>query len=247
MFLKPFTALFLTVATAAAGLPTFEAASIKPAAPAVSEKMPGESRAFKIDPGRITFTNVTLRDCIRQAWNFKDYQIEGPKTLASARFNIVATTGAATPEDQMRLMLQALLIERFQMSVRLETRELPVLALVPGKKLRLQPSAADTPFAKGLDGGNLFYRHISMDQFAEILAGFKGVPVLDNTGLSGFYDVKLDIFEDPADMRKTMINGSFGDAAAATVESQLGLRMEPRKSPLPILIVEKAEKTPLEN
>lgn len=211
------------------------------------ERMPGESRSFKFDPGRIAFTYVTLRDCLRQAWNLKDYQIEAPKTITAARFDIVATAGAAATEDRMRLMLQSLLIERFQMQVHMETRDLPVLALVPGRKLRLQSSAADTPFAKGLDGGNLFYRHISMDQFAEVLSGFKKIPVLNNTGLSGFYDVKLDIFEDPADMSKTMIDGSFGDAAAATVESQLGLRMEPRRSPLPMLIVEKAEKTPIEN
>jgi uncharacterized protein (TIGR03435 family) len=48
-------------------------------------------------------------------------------------------------------------------------------------------------------------------------------------------------------MKKSMIRGDFGDVAAATVESQLGLRMEPRKSPIPMLIVEEAEKIPIEN
>jgi uncharacterized protein (TIGR03435 family) len=234
-------------ASALAQTPAFDAASIKTAAGTPMGKMPGSDRSLKIDPARLTYTSVTLRDCIREAWNLKDYQIEGPKSLTDARFDIVATTAAPATEDQMRLMLRALLIDRFHMAVRLETRELPIYALVPGNKPKLKPSAPDTEFSKGLDGGNLFYRHISLPQFAEVLSSFKGRPVLDNTGLTGFYDITLDIFEDPADMKRTMISGTFGDIAAATVESQLGLRMESRKGPIPMLIVDRTEKLPLEN
>jgi uncharacterized protein (TIGR03435 family) len=238
---------FLGGVVLSAQTPSFEAASIKPSSIGAGEKMSGDVRSYKTDPGRLTYTNVTLRDCIKQAWNLKDYQVEGPQSMSAARFNVVATAAGATPEDQMRIMLQALLIERFKLVIRMETRELPAYALTAGNKVKVQPSAEDTVFAKGLDGGYLYYRHISMEQFAEVLSGFKGRPVLDNTGLKGFYDVRLDIFEDPADMKKSMIRGDFGDVAAAAVESQLGLRTEPRKSPIPMLIVDQAEKNPIEN
>jgi uncharacterized protein (TIGR03435 family) len=237
----------LSMNVVSAQTPAFEAASIKPSSIGAGEKMGGDARSFRVDPGRLTYTNVTLRDCIKQAWNLKDYQVEAPKSLSAGRFNIVATTANATPEDQMKVMLRALLVDRFKMVVRMETRELPAYALTAGNKLKVQQSAPDTVFAKGLDGGYLYYRHISMEDFAEVLSGFKGRPVLDNTGLKGFYDVRLDIFEDPADMKKSMIRGDFGDVAAAAVESQLGLRMEPRKSLIPMLIVDGAEKIPIEN
>lgn len=246
-FLTP-AAVLWAVLLGAQPSPTFEAATIKPARPPAGGRMTGmETRSLRIDPGRLSYGNVSLRDCIREAWDLKDYQIDGPKSLASGRYDVVATAPSAATGAQMRLMLRALLQERFRMTVHRETRDLPILEMTQGSKPKLKASPADAVFEKGIDGGHLFYNHISMAQFADTLSGLKHIPVIDKTGLAGFYDISLDIYEDPAEMSKSMIRGDFGDAATATVTAQLGLRLEPRKGPIPMLVVDQAEKTPIEN
>ena len=93
----------------------------------------------------------------------------------------------------------------------------------------------------------LSFTHVTMEQFAEILSGYTGRYVSDKTGLTGAYDFSLVISDDPADAKRIMRGNEMGDLIVATIQSQLGLRLEPRKSPIPVLIVDQAEKTPLEN
>src|SRR5215831_3473472 len=97
--------LFSQGAQTATTSSTFEAASVKPAAP--------PSGGFRVimggDPGRVNYSNVSLRDIIAQAYQVKDYQISGPDWLGSQRFDIIATLAPNTPKDQIPLMLQSLL------------------------------------------------------------------------------------------------------------------------------------------
>jgi uncharacterized protein (TIGR03435 family) len=221
---------------------SFEAATIK--ATAVN---PDSFPSFKTDPGRIAYTNVTLRDCIKRAWRLQDSQIDAPKSIDSFRFDLVATAASPTPEDGMRLMLQALLVDRFRMKIREETREIPAFSLVARGKTKLNPSAENRDFATNWAMGRLSFTHVTMEQFAQTLSGYTGRYVSDNTGLTGYYDFSLVISDDPADAKKIMRGNEVGDLIVATLQSQLGLRLEPRKGPVPILIVDQAEKTPLEN
>ena len=80
----------------------FEVASIKPAEP-----MPmGMMRiGMNADPGILRYTNVSLKDCIRAAYRVKDFQVEGPDWLGSARFDIQAKFPAGATEDQVPEML----------------------------------------------------------------------------------------------------------------------------------------------
>src|ERR1700720_191302 len=108
---------------AAAPPPSLEVASIKSAAPPVSGKLMVRMGG---DPGRADYNNVSLRDIIRQAYGVKDYQISGPDWMNSARFDIVAKLPDGAPRDQVPMMWQTLLAERFKLQIHRETKELPM-------------------------------------------------------------------------------------------------------------------------
>ena len=111
------------IAAPAADAPTFEAASIRPAADT-------GRRGGRGTPGRFQGFNLPVRQLIRQAYDIHDAQIVGgPDWLASEGFDINATTGDKPP-DQMRFMMQSLLRDRFKLTFHTEKRELPIYALV---------------------------------------------------------------------------------------------------------------------
>jgi uncharacterized protein (TIGR03435 family) len=122
--------------------PTFEVASVKRTAPDAGGSMVGGGR------GQYRAINVPLRITIANAWNLRDHQIVGaPAWLASDRFDIIAKEPDGTfTDEQRRLMLQALLADRFKLTARLETREMPLYNLVrlredarPGRELTPTP------------------------------------------------------------------------------------------------------------
>lgn len=110
----------------------FEAASIKPSAPMAMgrmrvgmEMMPG---------GRISMSGVTVRLLIQQAYGVRDFQIVGgPDWMRSERYDITAKPAEAATEDQVKVMIQALLKDRFHLAFHRETKELPTYALVVAK------------------------------------------------------------------------------------------------------------------
>lgn len=106
--------------------PTFEVVSVKRAAPDAGGSMVGGGRR------EFRAINVPLRVTIATAWNLRDHQIIGaPAWLASDRFDIVAKEPEGTVTDeQRRLMMQALLADRFKLQAQLETREMPLYNLV---------------------------------------------------------------------------------------------------------------------
>src|SRR5688572_9248559 len=123
---------------------TFEVASVKRTAPDAGGSMVGGGR------GQYRAINVPLRVTITNAWNLRDHQLVGaPAWLASDRFDIVAKEPEGTfTDEQRRLMMQALLMERFKLKAHLETRELPIYNLVllrPDGRLgpELKPTAVD--------------------------------------------------------------------------------------------------------
>jgi uncharacterized protein (TIGR03435 family) len=137
---------------AAAESPTFEVASVKPAAPqtgmGISVMMRGGPGSA--DPGQITYTNVTLKNVLINAYAVKGYQLSGPKWLDSERFDIVAKIPKGATKEQFRLMLQNLLAERFKLTLHHETKEFPMYALVVGKGgPKLKESVDDDATASG--------------------------------------------------------------------------------------------------
>ena len=137
--------MLCVVATAVVALaqtaPSFEVATIKPAAPLDRVKMAAAVQAGQmpkigphVDRARAEYTFMALRDLIALAYAVKPYQITGPDWLASQRFDIVAKLPEGASKDDAPKMLQALLAERFKLAVHRDTQEHPVMALVVGKK-----------------------------------------------------------------------------------------------------------------
>jgi uncharacterized protein (TIGR03435 family) len=121
----------------------FEVASVKPAAP-----MPlGQMRiGMQADGAMLRYTNVSLKDCIRNAYRLKDFQIQGPDWLSDARFDITAKLPEGATQEQIPEMLQALLAERFKLQVHRESKEHAVYALVVGKGgAKLKPAEEEVP------------------------------------------------------------------------------------------------------
>jgi uncharacterized protein (TIGR03435 family) len=209
--------LLLAQTPAAGPLPSFEAASIK----RNTSGQPGAS--FGPRGSQLVVVNNTLFNIIRNAWGIQANQIlGGPDWVRSEgeRFDITAKVPEGTRPDQMLLMMQALLAERFKLKVHRDTREVPVYALVmarPDRKLgpqimpasfdcnalraaiargerpTLPPPNGDRPVcgARTVPGRFLIGGY-PMADFGRNLSSFVGGrPVVDRTGLTGTYDLEL--------------------------------------------------------
>lgn len=194
---------------------TFEVASVKP-------NKSGDGRVMLAMPptGRITATNVPVRLLLQQAYQVQPFQIIGaPDWAASDRFDIVAKAPDGAPPEQYRPMMRNLLADRFKLKAHMETREMPIYALVLARgdgKLgpNLAPAKADCDaLARGRRAGgpppappqpgqpmecgamvgigSMNAGGMAMADLARSLSGLVNRIVIDKTGLSGRYDFQL--------------------------------------------------------
>ena len=242
--------------------PSFEVASVKPAAPCCA---PGQWRESKAGVDRIDFPNTTLRSCVAFAYGLKEYQISGPSWLGELRYDIVAKGPAGTLHDQLPGMMQALLAQRFQLQVHDETKVFSVFALLVGKdgpKLKDSPPepAGESAGARfGLSTspsgvGRMEVKNGTMASLANTLARLLGRPVVDLTALTGRYDFDLEFSnEDSSGMRLAPPPGGALPSATEPGVSifgsiqQVGLKLDAQKLPLKVIVVDRAEKTPTQN
>lgn len=134
--------------------PTFEVATVKPAAPMDQAKMMAALQAggklpygANVDSRRAEYTYLDLKTLLTYAYGVKAYQITGPDWMSTTRFDIVAKLPDGSTKDDAPKMLQSLLEDRFKLVTHRVTAEHPVLALVVGKGgPKLKPSA-DKPVA----------------------------------------------------------------------------------------------------
>jgi len=161
--------------------------------------------------------------------------------------------------DQTRLMLQAVLADRFRLAAHMGTREVPIYNLVVargGPKLHISdPADTHTNGIKMPDGslhgailverGHIIGQQATLSSLLFMFTDFSGRPVVDNTGLTARYDFNLQWTPDdrPGDPAPSD-NSSPGLFTA--VEEQLGLKLEPATGPVKIVIVDHIEK-PSEN
>jgi uncharacterized protein (TIGR03435 family) len=225
----------------------FEAASIK----AVPEAEGWPPRAgYWIMPraeGPQRFrARIQVERLIEWAYNVRDFQVVGgPEWIREGRFRFAvdATAGKASTPDEMRLMLQHLLADRFHLKLHRETREISVYALVPGRNgPKVRESATAPANGKGaidIGKGELIARAASMAHFVEILTDNLDRPVLDKTDLTGHYDFTLNYDQ------SSRVDWRLGPALLSLVQD-LGLRLEQRKAPFEILVVDSVER-PSEN
>jgi uncharacterized protein (TIGR03435 family) len=237
----------------------FDVATLKAEAPL----QPGESYSANLGTirnGKVTLTNVTLSDCIKFAYGLvSDAQVFGPDWIKSrdVRYEIVGQAPPDTPQDQILIMLQKLLAERLMLVLRHEQRELPFLALTVAKDgPRLAP-AKEEGDAPRLGAGRIIHRRMPMSVLATLLSRFERQTVINLTGLNGSFAVNLQWTPEAIRSRVPdgggpgLVNGEQfdpnGPSLYTAIQEQLGLRLESRRGPVDVLVVERAEKVPTEN
>jgi uncharacterized protein (TIGR03435 family) len=242
-----FAGLVLLISTGAFGQ-SFEVASVKPNTTAHAGGEGSERENISSTPGGLTMRNVSLRTGIQWAYEVRGYQVSGPAWLATERYDIVAKTSSAASEEQLRRMLQALLADRFKLVLHRESRELPVYLLVAGRRgTRLQASNGEGDSSMQPAGGGLEFRNYSMPAFAERLStrpfSFDR-PVLDETGLTGRFDFTMKLADNATELKRTLEGMEHGGPDFAAFLEPLGLRLQPQKGPVEILVIDAAEKMP---
>jgi uncharacterized protein (TIGR03435 family) len=261
MFVTSFAAF---AQTSAAPPPAFEVASVKPAPPPSDNRLRVQMGG---DAGRVNYSNVTLMNVMTRAYSVKEHQITGPDWLRTERYDIVATVPPGTPKDQIPLMLQSLLADRFKLALHRENKVMPVYALVVGKngsKLKEAEKQSGLRMSMGPKGLQLTGQ-VSIAMLADALSRFTDRPVIDMTELKGTYDIDLSFRPDgqpggpgffgpgagprPEGAGEKRAAPDLADAPTifTAVQETLGLRLEGRKSPVDILTIDHAEKVPTEN
>jgi uncharacterized protein (TIGR03435 family) len=233
----------------------FEVTSVKPNKSA--------ERRFGITPspgGRLRATNASLKQLINVAYQIPDFRITGNSGwMNTDRFDIEAKAAGDPPREQMQLMLQSLLANRFKLVVHRETKELPTYELQvakSGPKVKegkcVGEPGPDNPcggFTASI-WGHMLARAASMSQLSQFLSSLQSRVVVDKTGLTGEYDMELtwtpdELLTGPGDPGQTPPDPN-GPSIFTALQEQLGLHLEPAKGPVEILVIDRAEK-PSEN
>jgi uncharacterized protein (TIGR03435 family) len=226
--------------------PTFEVASVKLTDPAAFDP------PVRTSPDTLTIHGMSLRNCIQLAWQLPSPQVSGPSWLADVRLDIVAKASVPVEEKQLYVMLQDLLRKRLGVMARLEKQEIPVYALTVAKGgPKFSESKIDAPPVPRNNHGVPVVEHISMGEFAGMLSKEIGSrPFIDDTGLKGRYDLRLDIRPYAPQPGAVATPPSPEDRVSiliAALQGELGLKLESRKEMLDVLMVDNAEHTPSEN
>jgi uncharacterized protein (TIGR03435 family) len=239
--------------------PQFDVASLK-LLPQGTRFTPPSGGPGTPDPAHFLWPATTLTSLLAQAYGISGDQISGPDWMGSQFYSITANFPAETTREQFQLMLQNLLTERMHLAVHHETTTIQAYDLViakGGPKLK-EPAPAD-PSRPGYMGGGqfgpdgatltypnsplrVFLMNLSMRLRSDASAGVTQsiVRVNDKTGLTGTYNITLHYI--PARMTDVP-----GPDIFAALETQLGLKLEPVKMQIDMVVVDHAEKTPLEN
>ncbi len=237
-------ALLLTLAAQAQQRPAaraeFEVVSVKPGDPADPSSSSGGT------PGRLQMRNTTLNNLVRGAYRLNELQLEGgPKWADSQRFNIDAKLPAGASRDQIPLMMQSLLADRFKLVYHRVTKMLPEYELVvaPGGPKLQEASPEDQNNQSSSQGDRLIKgKALTMSTLANMLISAVGAPVVDRTGLTGKYTISLTF----APLLGTPRDDEPLPTVLALLPQQLGLKLEKTKGPVEVLVIDRVE-LPAEN
>jgi uncharacterized protein (TIGR03435 family) len=237
--------------------PAFEVATIKPSDPAMPQQI------ITLRGVEVITTNTTVHDLINLAYWLHPKQLTGgPAWTESDKWDMTGKPDApGQPNvDQMKMMIQKLLAERFQLKFHFEKRDLPAyvirIAKTGAKLTRSQADPKDIPgwnFGRTPSGMTMTFRNSPLSQFTPVLQNSMDRPVVDQSGLSERYDFTLTFTPDAA---QAALLGVPPFAAADNIEAapdlftafqqQLGLRLEPTRAPVDVMVIDKIEK-PSEN
>jgi len=234
------------------GSPRFEVASVRRA----STEFTAGARStglgqVEISSQRASYRNITLKSLVAKAYDIKDFQVSGPAWIDSDRYDIIATIPEGTSEAKVPVMLQSLLVERFQMKIRRIRKpyEGYVLSVAKGGP-KLTPAAhpkasntrnvSDSTTVSFGEHPEVHMFGITMPALGNYLSNVFKRPVLDSTQLAGKFDLSL-----PA--APGVFDGPEAETYAITGLRDVGLTLTPSKVPLEAIVVDKATETPSGN
>ena len=229
----------------------FEVASIKPS------PNPDEGRTpwrFKQNPGGIDYKYITVPTLIQKAFGIEDYQLTLPRGYQSQEWDIIAKAPANSRTQDFPLMLRSLLADRFQLTFHRETKELPVYELVVakgGSKLKeVPPPEGGLGGNRTAEGMSHWKGKVPLSTLAYALTVTLRTPVIDKTGIQGIFEIEFehaplarDIPSDGGVLAASMPGPTISNA----LEKALGLKLEPRKDRVEILVVDHLERAPTAN
>jgi uncharacterized protein (TIGR03435 family) len=209
--------------------------------------------------GRYDLRNGTMVDFISTAYGISDTDliVGGPAWLERDRFDIAAKAPQGASPENVKLMLQNLLADRFKLSIHKDSRPMPGYVLALGKdKHKLKEASGPGAGCQGspapqppppvpVNRGTC--RGVTMEEFAQLLRQIAGQyfngPVLDQTGLKGYWDFDVAFTPFPALQRA----GSDAITISAFVERDLGLKLDQGRVPAPVYVVDSVEQRPTAN
>ncbi len=225
-------------AFAEAQTPQFEVASIKP------NNSGDNGSSTTTNDGEVIIRNNTLWQLIQNAFDVRSFSLSGPDWLTTVRFDITAKLPRKASFAEMRLMMRALLIERFGLAVHHETKTIQGYALVAAKNgPKIQPVEDKGGHSTNSSRGKIVAERMTMAQLADTISRQLRQPVSDMTGLKGAFNFILTYTPDSGEEKAA---GDAGPSVYTALQEQLGLRLEARKIPVDTVVVDRVERTPTE-
>jgi uncharacterized protein (TIGR03435 family) len=222
--------------------PAFDAASIRP-----SE---GGRTQFLTSPGSLTIRNGHALEIVAWAYDIGHLQVSGRDLLPTAGFDIVAKSEKGGDDDRLRLMLRRLLAERFGFSAHFEQKEMQAYVLTlekDGPKFKESTDEGPPEFTNS-GRGMLVAHRATMPALADKLSDPVGSPVIDQTGLKGKYEIRIDI---TGFIPAAGDNGPNPDEVLSilfnAIPAQLGVKLEAKKENVKLLVIDHVEKQPTGN
>jgi len=282
-FLCAGIALFFSFVLFGQVQPQFEVVSIKPAGPLSPDVVLG----LRADGAQVHISWASVKDLIYIGYQVKRYQISGPDWLGSDKFDVAAKIPEGTSQRKIAEMMQNMLKDRFGLKTHWEKKEFSAYTLglskrVPEMKEVTSPES-EVLFPMGnirgmssivdWGGGSRFSfsdntldaKKLNMDQFTEWLGNFMDKPVINNTGLTGYYDFSLKL--SPQDFQTMFIWAAMAGGSELPPElvrrmqqmdglsldslmtalKQVGLKLDRGKGLVDVLSIDTVEKKPTEN
>ena len=228
-----------------ASYPTqFEVASVR-----MLEKPAGPSSTSPISkPEALLFTahSVSLRFLVQMAFGVQMDRVEGgPSWMGSTFYDVSARPNAekGPTYEQLKPMLQHLLSQRFHLQTHTEEKEMKGYSLVVAKD-----GPRLTPIKSELAGGFYILPNgvqapgINLEGLAMILSSRLKQPVKDDTGIQGKFDVNLSFAPPETDVTDSSLPSIF-----TALQEQLGLKLEPAKVPVQMVVIDHVDRVPTEN
>jgi uncharacterized protein (TIGR03435 family) len=251
-----FSATLASVVWGQAATPAFDLADVHPSAKGGNQYMSGGV----LRGARYDIRNATMLDLIQTAYSIDDTSkiVGGPNWLNTDRFDIAAKAPPAAPQDTLKLMLEALLADRFKLMVHMDKRPLQAYVLSVGKgkpKMKEATESGDSgcqfqqPKADAGAAGYQTYtcKNTTMEMFAQqirrMAAGYVTDLVVDQTNLQGAWDFDIKW----TGRGQLALAGADGISLFDAVDKQLGLKLEPQRVTMPVTVVDSVNQKPTEN